>query len=113
MWWFDLGPVIYIIRRQTAPLRRQSGSDHAKTKRAHCARTFLSTTPPLSPVRQMLAQRHARRESIEGSSRLLFNTHNHLLSYSPCTSPVILELGPLGAAPRVGPLCQVLSFTAL
>ena len=21
MWWFDLGPVIYIIRRQTAPLR--------------------------------------------------------------------------------------------
>ena len=57
-------------------------------KRAHCTRTFTSTTHPPSPVRQMLAQRHARREAIEGSSRLLFQTHIQLLSCSACTSVV-------------------------
>ena len=49
----------------------------------------------------MLAQHHARRQSIDGSSELLFQTHTQLFSFSPSTSPVFLELGPFGATRRL------------
>ena len=39
-----------------------------------------------SLVRQMLAQRHTQRESIEGSSELLFHTHTQLFSSPLSTS---------------------------
>ena len=51
----------------------------------------------------MLAQRHARRESIEGSSKLLSYTHTQLLSFSLWTTPASARppFCPLAAMPRL------------
>ena len=95
-------------------LRRQSGSDPAETKRAHCTRTSTSTSPLSSSLRQMLAHRHARREVIEHSSELLFRSDSTLISYPPPASAVnivwyclVLRVMPPSQCPVLG--CGLLS----
>ena len=66
MWWFDLGPVIYIIRRQTAPLRWQSGfldlNMTLNLPTQHCPPLDVSATPPSIRAREARLRRRVSEE---------------------------------------------------